>query len=203
MQYFHTNFFLPFLYDCVPVFNIGLLNNVTWTVPRDCFVHIGCSPCPLESAYMVEIKRYKSPIYHSLCLYISAWPVWTRSCRPIQSWSRRPIQSWRPPSVHVWSSVCTFQHDPYGPGPADPYSRGPADPYSRGGPPSDPYGRGPPPADQYGQEQPSAGMLQQGSVLMLYGINMDHMNCTRIFNLFCLYGNVVRVSLGAVTTLLR
>ena len=38
------------------------------------------------------------------------------------------------------------------------------------------------------------GMLQQGSVLMVYGLNMEKTNCTRLFNLFCLYGNVVRVS---------
>lgn len=28
---------------------------------------------------------------------------------------------------------------------------------------------------------------------MVYGLNQDKMNATRIFNLFCLYGNVVRV----------
>ena len=33
----------------------------------------------------------------------------------------------------------------------------------------------------------------QSSVTMVYGLNSQHMNCTRIFNLFCLYGNVVRV----------
>jgi len=32
-----------------------------------------------------------------------------------------------------------------------------------------------------------------GSVTMVYGLNCSQMNCTRIFNLFCLYGNVVRV----------
>lgn len=33
----------------------------------------------------------------------------------------------------------------------------------------------------------------QGSVCMVYGLNSDKMNANRIFNLFCLYGNVVRV----------
>ncbi|ESN89875.1 hypothetical protein HELRODRAFT_104598 [Helobdella robusta] len=40
---------------------------------------------------------------------------------------------------------------------------------------------------------PGAPMLQQGSVMMVYGLDVDKMNCSRVFNLFCLYGNVVRV----------
>ena len=32
-----------------------------------------------------------------------------------------------------------------------------------------------------------------GSVTMVYGLNLQQMNCTKVFNLFCLYGNVVRV----------
>ena len=32
-----------------------------------------------------------------------------------------------------------------------------------------------------------------GSVCMVYGLNADRMNANRIFNLFCLYGNVVRI----------
>lgn len=35
---------------------------------------------------------------------------------------------------------------------------------------------------------------QQGAVVMVYGLNMAKLNCERLFNLFCLYGNVVRVS---------
>lgn len=35
-------------------------------------------------------------------------------------------------------------------------------------------------------------MLQQGAVMMVYGLP-ELMNCSKIFNLFCLYGNVVRV----------
>ena len=30
---------------------------------------------------------------------------------------------------------------------------------------------------------------------MVYGINFDRMNCDKLFNLFCLYGNVVKVAL--------
>lgn len=39
-----------------------------------------------------------------------------------------------------------------------------------------------------------AGMSPQGTVMMVYGLNSDQINCDRLFNLFCLYGNVVRVS---------
>ena len=28
---------------------------------------------------------------------------------------------------------------------------------------------------------------------MVYGINLERMNCDKLFNLFCLYGNVVKV----------
>ena len=34
---------------------------------------------------------------------------------------------------------------------------------------------------------------QQNCVLMFYGMNGDMMNCDRLFNLVCLYGNVVRI----------
>ena len=81
----------------------------------------------------------------------------------------------------------------------DPYGRGPPDDHYRRGPPRDgPYGRGPPGPDSYrgaGDQGPlSAGMGQNGSVLMCYGLNMEKINCQKLFNLFCLYGNVVRVS---------
>ena len=39
----------------------------------------------------------------------------------------------------------------------------------------------------------STGMGMQGAVLMIYGLNTEKMNCQKIFNLFCQYGNVVRV----------
>jgi heterogeneous nuclear ribonucleoprotein L len=35
---------------------------------------------------------------------------------------------------------------------------------------------------------------QTGSVLMIYGLD-GQMNCDRVFNILCLYGNVLRVSL--------
>ncbi|XP_047488337.1 heterogeneous nuclear ribonucleoprotein L-like isoform X4 [Penaeus chinensis] len=41
--------------------------------------------------------------------------------------------------------------------------------------------------------QPQPGIPQQGAVLMVYGLNKDKMNADRIFNLLCLYGNVVRI----------
>jgi heterogeneous nuclear ribonucleoprotein L len=34
---------------------------------------------------------------------------------------------------------------------------------------------------------------QQNCVLMFYGMNERKMNCERLFNLLCLYGNVIRV----------
>lgn len=33
----------------------------------------------------------------------------------------------------------------------------------------------------------------QGTVMMVYGLNLERINCDKLFNLFCLYGNVVRV----------
>ena len=37
------------------------------------------------------------------------------------------------------------------------------------------------------------GGPQQGSVMMVYGMEHSKMNAERLFNLFCLYGNVVRI----------
>ncbi|KAK2170731.1 hypothetical protein LSH36_1g24020 [Paralvinella palmiformis] len=74
-----------------------------------------------------------------------------------------------------------FSHDTYGPPP----SRAAYDPYhamaSGVGYGDSLVGNGPP------------GMYQQGCVLMVYGLNKDKMNAIRLFNLFCLYGNVVRI----------
>ncbi|CAH1792095.1 unnamed protein product [Owenia fusiformis] len=99
----------------------------------------------------------------------------------------------------------------------DGYGRGPAPSSGYGPPPSDYYGPprgsgyGPPPhRPDYNQQDrfggppnrydghvlatPSAAPPsgQQGSVLMLYGLHKS-LNCDKIFNLFCLYGNIVRV----------
>ena len=37
---------------------------------------------------------------------------------------------------------------------------------------------------------------------MVYGLNPERMNCDRLFNLFCLYGNVIKVSIICSTDLL-
>ena len=78
-----------------------------------------------------------------------------------------------PPSRHDPYAPPMRSHDPYGPPPGN-YS----DTASQSGAPPP----GPP------------GMYQQGAVLMVYGLNPEKMNAQRVFNLFCLYGNVVRVS---------
>ncbi|KAL4237682.1 hypothetical protein ACF0H5_002396 [Mactra antiquata] len=75
-------------------------------------------------------------------------------------------------------------------------------------------GRGRPPRRSFGQEggygRGRGGGLRQepnygggytdqpqgphaGSVLMIYGLDPDRMNCDKLFNLLCLYGNVMRV----------
>lgn len=55
-----------------------------------------------------------------------------------------------------------------------------------GGPPaSAPLIGGPPP--------PPTGAPQQGAVMMVYGLDLEKINCEKLFNLFCLFGNVVRV----------
>ena len=35
--------------------------------------------------------------------------------------------------------------------------------------------------------------MQQGAVMMVYGLCADRMSPDRVFNIFCLYGNVVRI----------
>ena len=39
------------------------------------------------------------------------------------------------------------------------------------------------------------GPPQQGAVMMVYGLDPNTVNADRLFNLCCLYGNVVRVSI--------
>ncbi|KAH8027718.1 hypothetical protein HPB51_007268 [Rhipicephalus microplus] len=68
------------------------------------------------------------------------------------------------------------------------------------GPPQDRYG-GPPhdgrDGPNYGMgganASPQAAGPHQGSVLMVYGLNSEKMNAEKLFNLLCLYGNVVRI----------
>ena len=35
--------------------------------------------------------------------------------------------------------------------------------------------------------------MSYGSVCIVYGLNMKHINCIKLFNLFCLYGNVMKI----------
>ncbi|GFY24746.1 heterogeneous nuclear ribonucleoprotein L [Trichonephila clavipes] len=86
--------------------------------------------------------------------------------------------------------------DPYGPPGRDPYG-GPAPPERFG---RDPYrGDGPPPVSPRGPgygpggPPPPPGANQQGSVMMAYGLNHEKMNCDKLFNILCLYGNIVRI----------
>ncbi|KAK7507044.1 hypothetical protein BaRGS_00001895 [Batillaria attramentaria] len=75
------------------------------------------------------------------------------------------------------------EYDAYG-------GRGPyGGPPDRFGPKQDRYG----PPGRYGQEMGGPQSSGQGCVIMVYGLNMEKMNCERLFNLFCLYGNVVRI----------
>ncbi|UYV74982.1 HNRNPLL [Cordylochernes scorpioides] len=63
------------------------------------------------------------------------------------------------------------------------------DPHGPDGPP----GRPSAPAYGMGGPGPTPQTMNQGSVMMVYGLNQEKMNCDRLFNLFCLYGNVVRI----------
>lgn len=72
----------------------------------------------------------------------------------------------------------------------------------RGGPrPPPPAGyRGGPPRQMGGEFGPErgpprmpSGPPQPGCVLMVYGLKEEKINCQKLFNLFCLYGNVMRV----------
>ena len=54
------------------------------------------------------------------------------------------------------------------------------------------YGMG----DYGAEEQQFGGGAGGGSpVLMVYGLNPDKMNCDRLFNILCLYGNIIKVLL--------
>ncbi|KAK2156849.1 hypothetical protein LSH36_204g10060 [Paralvinella palmiformis] len=78
-----------------------------------------------------------------------------------------------------------YRRGPYGPPPPPP--RGAYDPY-HSAPPSGASGYD----DDYVSNGPPA-MYQQGCVLMAYDLNREKVNATKLFNLFCLYGNVVRI----------
>lgn len=73
-----------------------------------------------------------------------------------------------------------------------------------GGPPMQMGPRGPPIQERYGMRGPHPGFVeemvssgapvfQQGAVMMVYGLDDERWNCQKVFNLFCLFGNVVRI----------
>lgn len=53
------------------------------------------------------------------------------------------------------------------------------------------YGPGP---GMYNDGPPQGMGGGASSVVMVYGVEQDKLNCDRLFNLLCLYGNVLRVS---------
>lgn len=99
-----------------------------------------------------------------------------------------------PPDYAPQGGYHGYHEDSYGP-PPPPYEG------RRMGPPPPPPGasrRGP---SRYGPGQygpppppppPEYGMGSESSVLMVYGLD-PKINCDRVFNLFCLYGNVEKV----------
>jgi heterogeneous nuclear ribonucleoprotein L len=58
-------------------------------------------------------------------------------------------------------------------------------------PPRSGYG---PPAIPQAPGGPNTSGPQQGSVMMVYGLDPEKSNADKLFNIFCLYGNVLRVS---------
>ena len=85
--------------------------------------------------------------------------------------------------------------------------------FSRYGMKSD-YGREPlhptPPRPGYGPSAipqapggPNTSVPQQGSVMMVYGLDPDKSNADKLFNIFCLYGNVLRVSFKVLDVYIR
>lgn len=55
------------------------------------------------------------------------------------------------------------------------------------------YGHPPPPPPP-----PEYGPHADSPVLMVYGLDQSKMNCDRVFNIFCLYGNVEKVNGGGL-----
>lgn len=79
---------------------------------------------------------------------------------------------------------------PYGasyPPVASPYPS----PYPPPPPQYDPYGM-PPPAPGYPGYPPAGGL---SPVVMIYGPSLERLNCSHIFNLLCLYGNVAKIKM--------
>ncbi|XP_052766760.1 heterogeneous nuclear ribonucleoprotein L-like [Mya arenaria] len=67
--------------------------------------------------------------------------------------------------------------------------------YQQGGAGGYGRGRGLQETPQYGgfMETGAGDGSQAGAVVMVYGLDPERMNCDRLFNIFCLYGNVIRV----------
>ncbi|XP_063232655.1 heterogeneous nuclear ribonucleoprotein L isoform X2 [Bacillus rossius redtenbacheri] len=59
-------------------------------------------------------------------------------------------------------------------------------------PPRAGYGHGPPAIPQPPGGPGSSGS-QQGAVMMVYGLDTERVNADKLFNVFCLYGNVLRI----------
>ena len=49
-----------------------------------------------------------------------------------------------------------------------------------------------------GMGGPGGGGPMPGSVLLVYGLASGRFTCDKLFNIFCIYGNVVTVSILAV-----
>lgn len=56
---------------------------------------------------------------------------------------------------------------------------------------------------QMGQSMMGGGQQDGDCVAMVYGIDHVNWNCDKIFNILCLYGNVLRVGLGLVFSVCR
>jgi len=42
-------------------------------------------------------------------------------------------------------------------------------------------------------DETNRNSIEQSSVLMVYGLNLEKLNCDKLFNLLCLYGNVLKI----------
>lgn len=49
------------------------------------------------------------------------------------------------------------------------------------------------PRDDYNYHIKQSNMVDQSSVVMVYGLDPNKMNCAKLFNILCLYGNVLKI----------
>ncbi|XP_021931437.1 heterogeneous nuclear ribonucleoprotein L isoform X1 [Zootermopsis nevadensis] len=89
-----------------------------------------------------------------------------------------------PPGSYSEQYGDRYQSDRYGM--KSEYGREPLHPT----PPRPGYG---PPAIPQAPGGPNASGPQQGSVMMVYGLDPEKSNTDKLFNIFCLYGNVLRI----------